>query len=292
LHYIHNLIEDYPGLWCNGSELVDRLQRQLTRLEIIPHLGVEIRGIDPSRSGLYLDHKWLDAKAIVIATGARRRKLQVEGAESLLGKGISYTYNGDKALFTGRDACIIGGGDGAFENALMMADICKSVTIIYRGAKARSRRDFVSRVTNHPKIKLMPKTEVLAIQGTQWVEGLWLEQIPPISERDDDLVQTHIEDIEQHHQLPSITQGREFMPANAVLIKIGFELQSDWLAGHCLRTDTGHICVDQEQRTSLHNVWAVGDICALRDPSLSVAVGHGCIAMRSIERMLSAQCTS
>lgn len=257
LYYIHNRIPDYPGLLCTGPELADHLTDQLEQLHIVPQLSTIVQGLDAS--GHVLTNRGrIRAKAIIAATGATRRTLEVEGVQRWLGKGVAYTYSGSKDTFSGCPACIIGGGDGAFENALMMADICESVTLIMRRREPRARRDFVEHVEAHPRIRVLRETIPVAIEGTDRVESIRV----------------------------SSTEGEYSIPVGAVLIKIGFQLQTGWLGEECEQIDGHALQTSSTQRTSHPQIWSVGDLCTPQDPSISVAVGQACLAVRDIKRFL------
>lgn len=259
LHLMHNVIPDYPGILCNnGGEFSEHLSTQLDRLDIVPQLRGTVQDVDVTGRRVLVNREWISCKALVVATGLRRRRLAVSGADAFLGKGVSMTFSGQREMFRGRRSCIVGGGDGAFENALMMSEICPRVVLVYRGAAPRARTSFQEQVKANPSIELRLHSEVVALEGTDWVEAVEV-------------------------QGPS---ERERLDVEAVLVKIGMETQIDWLKSAALETKNKYLQVNHEQRTSAPWIWAVGDVCTPVDPSLSVAAGQACIAMRSIERFL------
>lgn len=258
LHAIHFSIPDFPGVMSDGPGFADKLASQLKQIGIVPQLNTDVQEVDLASGCLLTNQGRLSAQAIVAATGARRRRLSVPGAEALLGKGLSYTFSGDKGTFIGRPICIVGGGDGAFENALHAAACCPHITLVVRSQKSRARKDFIERVMKHPKIEVLFESEVSAIHGEHCVTGASV-------------------------QTPS---GARCLDVKAVLIKIGLETVTSWLPETCKLTEHGTLPVDDSQRTPYPRLWSVGDLCTGIDPSLSAAVGQASMAVRDIKRAL------
>ncbi len=258
LQHIHNIIPDYPGLVCDGAEFSAQLCSQLTQLGIVPQLGGSVQDVDVKSRSIRVGGQWISCKAMVVATGLRKRHLRADGAEALMGRGLAMSFSGQREMFAGRKICLVGGGDGAFENALMMVESCPHVTIVCRGRHPRARSSFLERVQAHPAIDILLESEVVAVEGTSWVEAVRI-QGPTSCER---------------------------LAVEAVLVKIGMEPQVEWLKGTGVAQQHGYLQVNHAQQTSIPWIWAVGDVCTPLDPSLSVAAGQACLAMRSIERYL------
>lgn len=258
LFHIHNTIPDYPGVLCDGAGFAEHLTSQLSALDIVPQLDAIVQEVCLESGDVHTTRGLVKAKALIVATGSRRRRLPVPGAKRLLGRGVSYTYSGNRGMFVGRRTCIVGGGDGAFENALMLVDTSPEVTLVMRRRDARARQDFVDAVHLHPRISLVCESQIVSIEGEEHVSSVCLQG----------------------------PEGTTSIDAEAVLIKIGLEPVVDWLGGCCELGAGGTLVVDQEQRTSHPKVWAVGDVCTAVDPSISVAAGQACFAVRAIKRVL------
>ena len=82
----------------------------------------------------------------MIATGVRPRELGVPGEKEFVGKGMIESAARDRELFAGQDVCVVGGGDAAVENALLLAEVCPTVTLVHRGKKLRARREFTEQL--------------------------------------------------------------------------------------------------------------------------------------------------
>lgn len=259
LSMIHTAIPDLPGLFVNnGSELRDRLEEHLRSLDIKPRLGVKVTSINPDTRTVHTNQGVFQGRAIVVATGVRRRKLPMEEAIEFEERGLSYTASGDPETFRGKKTAIIGGGDGAFENALKLAETCPEVHVLFRRDKPSARPSFVQAARQNPRIHLCAQTIVTALHGNECLEAVSVED----------------------------SWGKRRLEVGALLVKIGFEPASRFLNGRFKRKLSGHMLIDAHQKTSNAYVWAVGDVCTPEDPSLSVAMGQACIAARQIERML------
>lgn len=265
LFYIHNPIPDYLGLHCDGKGFADQLTAQLKALDIVPQLGAAVQEVSLDEGLLQTTAGRVRARAIIAATGATRRRLDVPGIADLDGQGggeksgVYYSFSGHREAFRGRRVCVVGGGDGAFENALMLADCCPQVTIVQRREASRARQDFVDAVAAHPAIAIMRRAQIVRVCGDDGLQGVVIQQ--------DD----------QERQLD----------VDILLVKIGLVTVRDWLGDGCQLSSAGTLVVDANQQTSHPRLWAVGDICTPQDPSISVSVGQACLAVRHIQRCLA-----
>jgi thioredoxin reductase (NADPH) len=267
---IHKEIPDYPGLWCeNGAVLAAKMQEHVERLKGIRILVGEVEEIDAESGAL----RWRDggggvheskAGALVMATGLARRPLETPDLRGWLDRGVAYSASEDPRIFARRSVCVIGGGDGAMENALWLVEACgcPSVSLVHRGRSLRGRRDFIERVMEHPQIRVILGSLLVACESEE--EGGRLTAVR---------IET--------------PQGEERLAAEALLIKIGFAPQTQLLRGKSEMDAQGYLWVDAHQKTSAGRLWAVGDLCTPVDPSISVAVGQGCLAAREIARFLA-----
>ena len=132
---IHNPIENYLGARAaNGRELRDRFAEQTKDCDFDLWTNVEIDSVDLKARRITLHTgESLQAIAIIIATGLRRRQLGIPGETDFAGRGIIESGARDRNLFAGKDVCVIGGGDAAVENALLLAEVCPTVTLVHRG---------------------------------------------------------------------------------------------------------------------------------------------------------------
>ena len=152
LHSIYNPINNYLGMRvANGAELLERFSQRIGDADFDLWTSVEIESVDLKAKRVRLrSGEDLQSIAIIIATGVRRRKLGIPGEDEFVDGGIIESATRDRELFAGKDVCVIGGGDAAAENALLLAELCPTVTLVHRGATLRARRPTASQRTSMP----------------------------------------------------------------------------------------------------------------------------------------------
>lgn len=116
------------------------------------------------------------ARNVVLATGVRPRKLNVEGEARLTGRGVSTCASCDGPLFRGEDVAVIGGGDAALQEALALAELCRSVKVVVRGP-VRARRTSIDKAGRKANIGFIWDSEVVAVQGDPTVTGLKVRNV-------------------------------------------------------------------------------------------------------------------
>src|SRR6266850_201244 len=126
LHSIYNPIENYPGARAaNGSEFLTRFSEQVSNADFDLWTDVDMESVDLRTKRVVLKSgEELQSISIIIATGVRRRRLGIPGENEFVGHGIIESPTRDRETFAGKDVCVIGGGDAAAENALLLADVC------------------------------------------------------------------------------------------------------------------------------------------------------------------------
>jgi thioredoxin reductase (NADPH) len=256
LEMFHRVI-DYPGLISeNGRELRDHFAAQLDLLRLDYRTGQKIEEIDLSRRRARCDGNWMQGEAIIIATGARKRRLGVPGEEKFEIRGVSFSATRDHSLYAGKKVSVIGGGDSAVGNSLLLAGICPGVTLIHRSDKYRARPDWLEQARENPRITIINNAEVTAIEGGERVERLVIED----------------------------TRTREIktVETEGVFIRIGVSPNTEMFRGQVEMDEAGFIKANQRQRTSVEMVYAAGDVCRPACLSVATAVGQGAIAAKDI----------
>jgi thioredoxin reductase (NADPH) len=264
LHQIYNPISNYLGLeTANGDELCNRFKSSVQTSDFDQWTGVSIDSIDLRARKISLQSgEQLQAIAIIIATGVRRRELGIEGEKDFAGKGIMESGSRDREQFAGQDVCIIGGGDAAAENALLLAEVCPTVTLVSRSRKLRARREFSEQLHTHHCITVFPESVVTRILGQEQVEAV---------------------EIQRKEGLKPFQ-----LAVRGVLIRIGVVPNTELVRDQLLLNDQGYVSVNVEQETNLPFVFAVGDVSNPSSPTISSAVGAGTTAAKVIASRLNA----
>ena len=263
LRYIYNPIENYLGLSAaNGVEMLLRFERSLGSRNFVRRIGIKAASVNIHKMEVHLDespHESLCGKAIILATGVRRRTLNIPGELHFRRKGIVESGARDKHLLAGKRVLIVGGGDAAFENAILISEFAASVSIAFRRARPSARSAFQNAAAQRENVRLLPETIVTRIAGDSFVEAV---------------------------ELTNLSGQVRDEPVDAVLIRIGVEPNSE-LVNQFLDVDgSGYVTVDQTGLTSQANVYAVGDVANRLSPTLSTAAGTAATAVKAIFELI------
>ncbi len=264
LHSIYGAIENYPGLNAkDGKAFLESFAAGTTEAGFDLWTNVEIAKVDLIAKRVALKSgEDLPAITIIIATGVRRRQLGIPGETEFAGRGIIESGARDKALYAGKDVCIIGGGDAAIENALLLAEGCATVTVVNRSRKLRARREFTEQLASNHCVTVFNEAIATRILGSSEVEAV---------------------EIQRKQALKPFQ-----MAVRGVLIRIGVTPNSDFFSGHIEMDDGGYIVVNSQQETSVTNVFAIGDVSNPLAPTISGAAGDGATAAKVIAARLQA----
>jgi thioredoxin reductase (NADPH) len=264
LRIIHNSIGNYLGRrGIDGRDILSHF------LETIESSGFDrivysgVTEIDITRKRVALaDERDLIWKALVIATGVRRRQLGIPGEREYQGKGIIESGVRDRDLLIGKRVLIIGGGDAAIENALMLSEAAAGVKVVHRRPALSARSVFTGSLSQHQNLSLLPDTVVTQIFGDSAVTSA---------------------------ELKNISTGNTWIePLDAILIRIGVEPNSELVRDIVAIDEAGYIKTNALCETNIAEVFAVGDVANQRAPTISGAVGTGATAAKAIFHSLRA----
>jgi thioredoxin reductase (NADPH) len=263
LHSIYGPVENYPGMRAgNGREFFERFAAATDAADFDQWTGVAIESADLKAKRIRLaSGEELQSISIIIATGVRRRKLGIPGEDEFVGRGIIESASRDRELFAGRDVCVIGGGDAAAENALLLAEVCPTVTLVHRRKKLRARQSFVQRLQGEHCVTVFPESVVTRILGQEEVEAVEILR----------------KDALQPFQ----------MAVRGVVIRIGVEPNTELFRGQLQLDDEGYALVSSQYETNIANVFAIGDVSNPLAPTISGAAGAGATAAKVIASRLN-----
>lgn len=265
LHRVYNPINNYLGLKAqNGSELLGHFTAELDNAEFDLWTQTSISSVDLKAKRISLaSGEELQSIAIVIATGVRARELGVPGEKEFVGKGMIESGARDRELFAGHDVCVVGGGDAAVENALLLAEVCPTVTLVHRGKKLRARREFTEQLQAKHCITVFTESVLTRIIGSDRVEAVEIQRkqgIKPFQ-----------------------------LAVRAVLIRIGVDPNTDLFREQVETDERGYILVNSQQETNVPMVFAAGDVSNPVAPTISSATGAGATAAKVIASRLNAK---
>ncbi|MEP6850913.1 MAG: NAD(P)/FAD-dependent oxidoreductase [Acidobacteriota bacterium] len=261
LHWIHVPIKNYPGIdIVNGADLLERLMAQLQDRKFEIRKEAEIADVDLRKRKIALiSGETFGSKAIVIATGVRRRKLGVENDDAFVGRGILQTGQINREDLFGKSLLIVGGGDAAFENAFNLSSFAEKTYLLHRTSDFSARPEFVERVLKDPRVAIIKNAEVTSLAGERRLERVqYVDRVSKVTAE---------------------------LQVDSLLVRIGVVPNSEPFRD-IERDNTGYIRVDSTGQTSIGHVFAVGDIANPLSPTISTAIGTASTAAKAIFKVL------
>lgn len=262
---VYNPIENYLGARAaNGRELRDMFAAQVEDREFDLWTEAEIESVDLRAKRVRLrSGEELQSIALIIATGVRRRRLGVPGEEEFAGRGVLESGVRDRERAAGEDVLVVGGGDAAAENALLLAEVCPTVTLVHRGKKLSARSEFAEHIKGEHRINVFTEATLQSILGKERVETVEVLRAGAL---------------------------KPFrMAVRGVLVRVGVEPNTDLFREQLHADARGYVVVTGEGETSVEMVFAVGDISSPLAPTVSGATGAGATAAKVIASRLKAR---
>jgi thioredoxin reductase (NADPH) len=258
-------VENYPGFpeAIQGPELIDRMRRQAARF------GAEF--IDDNATEVDFAHRpfvvrtgtqgTVRADAVIVATGANARWLDLPSEQRLQGHGVSACATCDGFFFKGKELAVVGGGDTAMEEALFLTKFATHVTIIHRRGTLRASPIMQARAHAHPKVSFLFDSEVTEVLGQDTVEGLRVKNVKT----------GHVSELK----------------VGGLFIAIGHVPATEVFRGKLDLDAEGYLRVHDHTRTSVDGVFAAGDVHDRHYRQAVTAAGSGCMAAIDAERWLA-----
>jgi thioredoxin reductase (NADPH) len=263
-------IENYPGIYkMNSFDWVEALKKQLADLSdvlIAEEMRVErIEKCDGffkvfAVSGASGARDVLEAKCVIVATGAQPRRLGIKGEEAFVGRGVSYCATCDGPLFKGKEVVLIGGGDTAIEEALFLRKFAARLTIVHRRDALRAAAILQERVKNDRNISIKWNAVPVEVLGKTRVEGLRIRDVK--------------------------TDAQEVLPCDGIFVFIGFDPDTVFLKDFVKLNAAGYAATDENMMTSCAGIFATGDCRARPLNQVVTACSDGAIAACSVIKFL------
>lgn len=259
-------VENYPGSIpeATGMGLAERVLEQAEEFCEIKYANVKAVELEGKVKKVVTDEGEFEAKVIIISTGASHRKLGAPGEEEFANKGVSYCATCDGPFFTGLDIFVVGGGDSALEEANYLTKFGKSVTIIHRRDEFRASGVVVDKIKSNPKIKLVLDSVVKEIKGNKEAEAILVENVKT----------GEIKELKSDDNSPI-----------GVFIFVGYIPQTDIFEGK-IEMNHGYILTDEDMKTNVEGVFAIGDTRDKKVRQMVTAAGDGCTAAVLANRYL------
>jgi len=263
-------VRNYPGIFTtSGQELTSEMKKQalsfgvqfVTDDVVDVSLSGDIKEVKTTISETYR------ALGVIIATGARPRKLGFEGEAEFAGRGIGYCATCDGAFFTGKDVFVIGAGFAAAEEAIFLTRFARKVTVIAREPEFTCSKTIADKVLAHEKIRVKFNTEIVYVRGDKT-----LTEAKFIDNRTGETWEHHV---------------GEGDSGFGVFVFVGYEPLSEVFKSSIDMDNFGYIRANDEMETNIPGVWAAGDIRPKRLRQLVTAVSDGAIAATGAEKYIA-----
>jgi thioredoxin reductase (NADPH) len=233
-----NELDPVPeGAGHAGAELASNIALQNMDDGVVT-ISDTVTAIERRADGLWVVHSGSEthaARHVIVASGARLRKLGVPGEAEFFGQGVSECADCDGPMFAGMATVIVGGGDSAFQEALALSQYASKVTMIMRGAKPRARAELVERVAVNPKLVQLFNTRLVAIEG---VAGQGVSAV----------------------RLETTGRGATTLATGGVFVFIGVEPATGFLPAELERDASGALITSTRCATALAKLWAIGAV--------------------------------
>ena len=260
------LVENWPGYrdGIMGPDLMSEMRTQAERFGTEMIQG-NVTRVDLSRRPFTValgDGRTYTAEALIIATGASARWLDIGSDRKLSGHGVSTCATCDGYFFRGKPIAVVGGGDSAMEEAIYLAKLVSKVTVIHRRDTLRASKIMQDKALANPKIEFLWNSEVVDIEDASRGEVTAL-------------IVHNLKTGEKHR-----------LPVDGLFIAIGHTPNTSLFRGQLTLDDNGYIVTHDGTRTNVPGVFAAGDVQDNIYRQAVTAAGSGCMAAMDAERYL------
>ena len=258
------LVENYPGFpeGINGLELAELMNKQSAKFGL-ETLSAEVTGLElkGERKVVKTTEGDITAKAVIIAGGSERVKMNVPGEEEFTGRGVAYCAVCDAYFYRDVPVAVVGGGNAAINEALELSKFASKVTIIHRRQELRATQILQERTFAEPKIEFRWDAVVEAVEGKDMVQRL---------------------------RLRNVRSGeKSVLEVSGVFVAIGFKPNTGYLKGVLSLDDNGAIVTNEKMETGVPGIFAAGDIRSGSIRQVVAATGDGAVAAIYAERYIA-----
>ena len=259
-------IDNYPGFesGVDGFELAEKMQAGAERFGAKTELAeVYSAELKDKIKKINTSEGVFQAKTVVISTGASPRELGLEKEQALVGRGVNYCAACDGMFFRGKKVAVVGGGNSAAADALLLSRICEKVTVIHRRDELRATKIYHEPLMQAENVEFAWDSVVTDLIFEDGFQGVKLKNVKTEEERE--------------------------LSCDGVFISVGRKPVTDFLAGQVELDAAGYIIADESGRTNIPGVFAVGDVRTKALRQIVTAVADGANASHYIDEYLAEQ---
>ena len=256
-------IDNYPG-YPDG---IDGITLGQNLLKSAQRFSVETKYTEVIRTQLHGAQKWIEtldgsygAKTVVIATGAEHRHLGIAGEMELIGRGVAYCAACDGNFYRGKTVAVVGGGNSAAADALLLSRIAKKVIVIHRRDTLRATKIYHEPLQEKENVEFRWNSRVKALLSDQKLIGVQIENVH--------------------------TGAVEEIPLDGLFISIGRKPATELFREQLLLDENGYIVADESTKTQIPGVFAAGDVRTKALRQIVTAEADGAAAAHQIEEYL------
>jgi thioredoxin reductase (NADPH) len=257
-------VSNYPGFIepQAGYMLGHNMSEQTKLCGTVYKVAVDVTKVDLEKKEIVIDEfETVRAKKIVIATGTTPNRTGAVNEKELKGKGISYCATCDAKYFDNKEVVVIGGGNSAVEESDYISRFATKITVVHQFDKLTANKKAQDKLFSNPKVTVVFNSE------------------PRAFIKDGDKMVTEIENV--------LTKERTKLVSDGVFVFIGMKPNTDLFQGTVETDQWGYIRADEDMRTSIPDIYAVGDVISKKYRQITTAVADGTIAAMAIAKELS-----
>lgn len=260
-------VDNYPGVVkTSGPELTDKMLEQAKSFGA-EKISDEIKEIslDGDKKILKSGTKTYEAKALIYATGANPRKLNVPGEQEYVGKGVAYCATCDGAFYQGSDIYVVGGGDAAVEEAIFLTKFGKRIIVLNRSGELKAANSIQQKAYANDKIEIRHHEEVVEVIGDKFVKSIKIKNNQTGEER--------------------VVTANDGDPDVGLFIFAGYLPNTALLEG-VVELERGYVKAGEDTKTSVPGIFAAGDVRVKTVRQVVTAAADGAVAAIAAEKYI------
>ena len=256
-------IDNYPGEeGIDGFSLAEKMRQGVESQGVkIEYVNVQKVSLDEKPKIVETATDVYQGKCVIYAAGAEPRKLGIDGEKEMIGKGVSYCAACDGMFYRGKTVVVIGGGDTAVCDAILLARVAEKVIIVHRRDSLRAAKSYREQLEAMPNVEFVWNSTVSELLYEDRITGIKVKNV-------------------QTEEVSELT-------CDGVFVSIGRVPQTELVKGQIDLTDSGYIVADETTRTNISGVFAVGDVRNKELRQIITAAADGAVAVHFAEESIS-----